>query len=252
MLELKSKMKKCVVIIFVITISHSAYGQWDEFFKGFGSGSGPDVEFGGGLSTLHQVNLSNPLIGFNLKCGFRNERTQFFDNDIKSIFYLRASYYFQQGKQTSGNFNATTKDTLLINPVVVPYQFKQSVSYLMFDIRQDYYFYTNPKESFSLYGGWLIGVNIPFYRGDYEIASYDQTNYILNTEGYWKKNRKESKANYIAGLNFGIERFVGAFGNIYFEASTFFNLKTEKYLTPDFTINSRFFLGLNLGYRYEF
>lgn len=254
MLELKSKMIKCVVIFCGITISHSAYGQWDEFFKAFGTGSGPDVEFGCGLSTLHQTNLPNPLLGFNLKYGLRDEYpSSFFNINLgKSIFFIRASYYFQQGKQTSGNFNATTDNTLLINPIAVPYKFKQSVSYLMFDIREDYYFYTQKDEQFSLYGGWLIGVNIPFYKGDYEISPYDQINYVLDTEESWKKNRKESEANYIAGLNFGIERYVGVFGNIYIETSAFFNLKREKYLTPDFTISSRFFLELNLGYRYEF
>lgn len=254
MIELKSNINKCVIIIslFIISTSHNAYGQWDEFFKAFGSGPGPDVEFGGGISTLHQFNLPKPIIGMHLKYRLKGNDISIFGNTNKTFFYLGASYYFKQGKQSKGNFNAIPKDTLLFNPIVVPYQFKQSVSYLMFDIGEDYYLFTNEKESFSLYGGWLLGANIPFYKGNYEIAAYDQTNYILQTETDWKENRKESKANFKAGLNFGIDIYVGIFGSLYFETSTFVNLLSEKYLPPDFTINSRFFLGFNVGYRYEF
>lgn len=247
-------IKQSVIIIsfFIISSFTSVYSQnfWSDLFTPSLGGTG-DVQLGGGISSLHQLNLPKPLIGMHLKLRHEDDG-EIFGKDRKAFFYIGAGYFIKQDKQREGAFNAVPKDTSLFDPITVPYKFNESVSYLMFELGEDYYLFTNEKELFSIYGGYIAGLNIPFYRFNYQLAGYDQSNYILQTETGWKNKSKESKPNYKLGLNIGIDMPVGAFGSVYFETSPFFNLLSEKYLSPDFTIKSRFFLGLNMGYRYEF
>ncbi|MFM7683022.1 MAG: hypothetical protein ACKO7P_09785, partial [Bacteroidota bacterium] len=106
--------------------------------------------------------------------------------------------------------------------------------------------------TYSFYSGWFYGVNIPFYEYKYKISAYDKSNFILQTDTDWNENRKQSEANLKIGINLGCSVYIGKFGSLYIETSPFINLLSEKKLTPDFTINSRYFLSFNAGYRYEF
>jgi len=230
---------------FATTIFNQVYGQWNLLFDG--TGGGQKTQIGFGVSSLYQFNLPKPLIGVHINTTIEDKDIEIRGKTQGTFYKLNASYFFRQGKQTVGSFNAiSTSDT-----IVVPYKFNQTVSYLMFEIGRDFYLFSNKKELIFLYGGWILGANIPFYRADYELAPFDETNYILQTENGWKKNRKEGQAIFKAGINIGVDFYVGMRGQLYLETTPFVNVTSEKYLKPDINIGSRFFLGLNLGYRYE-
>ena len=237
-------------IIFPLSKGHCQNYLKDLVTPGYGGGA--PAEFGGGISTLHQSHLPKPLIGFHLKLRVDNDEEEIFRKKFKTFYYLGVSYFFRQGQDKEGSFIAIPKDTSMFDAINVPFQFTETVSYLMFDLGADFYLYTNEKETFSFYSGWVIGANIPFYEGKYKLSDYDRTNFIIQTESEWKDNRRESKANLKVGINIGFNLYVGTFGSLYLETSPFINLRSEKDLPPDFTINSRYFLSFNLGYRYEF
>jgi hypothetical protein len=215
-------------------------------------GGGAPAEFGGGMSILYPSKMPKPLMGMSLKLRVDNDETKLFRKDFKTFYYIGISYFFKQGKQTTGNFRAISKDTLLFKNTDVTFQFNETVSYFMFDFGADYYFYTGKQENFSVYAGWVLGVNVPFYEGEYKLSEYDPMNFTLQTKSDWEKSKKESNMNYKAGLNIGANKPIGIYGTFFIEISPFVNLISDRNITDYFTINSRFFLSFSLGYRYEF
>lgn len=249
-----SKLKH-QIFIFILMILQISKGHCQNYWKDLvtpGYGGGAPAEFGGGISTLHQSNLSKPLIGLHLKLRVDNDEEKIFGKEFRTFYYLGVNYYFKQTKNAEGSFRGIPNDTSMFDEIDVPYKFTETVGYLMFDFGADYYLYRNKKETFSLYSGWVFGLNIPFYEYKYKISAYDKTNFNLQTNPDWNENRKVSKSNLKVGINLGFCVYIGAFGSIYIETSPFINVFSEKDLSPDFTINSRYFLSFNTGYRYEF
>jgi hypothetical protein len=244
-------IKAYFAMISIMLISHNAHGQWDEFFKAFGNRSKPDAEIGIGISSMNQFILTDPLIGLNLKYGLIDERNSFLGKDFKTIIFIGSSYYFKEFVESPGNFTAIPKDTSLYNPVDVAYSLTQSVSYLLFDIREDYHIITNRRKSFSIYGAWLLGLNIAFYRGDYEIGPYDQSKYELETKSDWKANYREDELSTLTGLSIGTDIRLGNIGFVFLEASSVINIPFSNSVLPsDITINSPFLFSFSFGYRH--
>jgi hypothetical protein len=247
------KIRFHIIILTLCSVSSftNVYGQgWDIFTTS--TSYGYDFQLGLGVSTLYQPNLTQPPMGLNLKFRLEAEDIRIAGEDNKTFFIFGVNYFFKQEKTSEGNFNAVPINASLFDPILVPFQNKQTVSYLMFDFGIDYYLFTNKKESFSFYGGWLVGLITPFYNGNYQIDTYDQMNYILQTEPDWVENFKSKESVFKAGINLGFDFYVGDFSSLYFETSPYFSLPAEKKIPSDFTINSRFFLAFNFGFRYEF
>lgn len=242
-------IKPIIIFCLVVTSMHQAHAQWDEFFKAFRRGNGTDMTYIG-LSRLRADQYANPFLGINLKRGFISE-TSLFSKKITTFYSGSMSYYYKQEKQTAGAFTALPVDTAL-QPQLIPFVFKQSVSYLMFDLHSDYCFIKNKKETFFIYAGWALGISIPFYKGSYDVAPFDPSLYTLQTTSSWNRTRKFIKADFFGGLEIGFEKSISKSGAIYFDSGFLVNLRPVNYLPADFTILSVAFLRTNLGYRYKF
>lgn len=255
-----TRLKRQILFFAILTAFPLFKGHCQNYWKDLctpGYGGGAPAEFGGGMSILHQSNLSKPLIGLHLKLRVDNDEEKIFGifgKGFRTFYYLGVNYHFRQSKNMEGSFRGMPKNTSMFDPIDVPFQFTENVSYLMFDFGADYYLHTNKKETFSFYSGWLLGTNTPFYKYKYIISAYDTINFILQTGPDWNENGGVSKTNLKVGINLGFCVYVGVFGSIYIETSPLINLFSEKDkdLPPHFTINSRYFLTFNSGYRYEF
>lgn len=73
-----------------------AYGQWDEFFKAFGSSSVGYSELALDVSTLYNPRLPKPLMGFHLKYGMEDE-AEIFGLELASIFSCGWAISFLKG-----------------------------------------------------------------------------------------------------------------------------------------------------------
>ncbi|MGI6320544.1 MAG: hypothetical protein ACOXZK_06205 [Bacteroidales bacterium] len=249
------KLKIIFISLLLFFISTETYGQEnliEAFFGPASFGYNFQSEIGGGVSTLYQTNHSKPLFGPFIKYRLYDGERIWFGKRVKIYHNLGASYFFKNEKQSSGSFKAIPKNSSTPNDIDVAYKFTEGISYLMFDIGTDYYLFTNKNESFSIYTGWILGLNIPRYHGNYDIFSYDYRNYTLQTPTNWENKYSKSEAIFKAGINMGFNLYVGLWSSIYLEVLPFYNVHTGGIIPPDFTIDSRFFVKISLGYRYFF
>lgn len=250
MLKLNRSLSRTAVVFCTCLFSNMAYGQWDEFFKAFGSSSVGYSELALDVSTLYNPRLPKPLMGFHLKYGMEDE-AEIFGLELASIFFLRLGYFFPQGAQSQGYFDATSADTAQFKPIIVPHTFNQNISYLMLEMGSEYYFLFNPKGSVGLYTGWLAAINIQNNEVYYQIAAYDDLHYTLITESDWQAERKEIELGTILGINVGCDVLVGDFGALYFETSFMLNLFSETKKIPQFNLSSPTLMAFSLGYKFE-
>lgn len=248
-------MKRLFFIFLICVCSpfNKLYCQdyWRDLFSGVTNS--PSWEIGGGISSLFQTKLPTPLIGINLNFGLESYKVWIGENRHNTYIHLRTSYFFKSGIKSDGFFNAIPKDTLLnIDQIEVPYNYEETVSYFMIDIGKDFYLFTNEKENFSFYTGYIIGINIPTYYGNYLLTDYNEEKYTLQTENEWERNRKIRTTNFKLGLNFGVNYKFGLSNNFYLDTHSFIDLSVNEKIQQYFTIESPFFIGLNIGYRYEF
>lgn len=251
---IKSEIQSLVVAIsfcFFFTLQGLSQNYWKDLVTP-SLGGGASGQIGVEGATLLHLNAPRSSYGIALKYGLAVDHTRFFNRSVKSIFHVRAGYYFPQTQSSAGNIMAFTNNAALPSSIAVPYRFEQQASYFTFDARQDYYFFTSQKEQMALYCGWIFGFNWPTYIGEYMISTFDSINYTIDAQSNAMRNFRDGKVNFILGLNFGYDLYVGAFGAIYLETSCLFNVQSAKYLPTEFTMNSRFFAGINLGYRFEF
>ncbi|MDD2983646.1 MAG: hypothetical protein PHQ74_09680 [Crocinitomicaceae bacterium] len=236
--------------VFLISIFSNLHAQLDLLFER--SYRSNIQQIAAGIATLSQSNLPQPLLGINLKYRVESHNINFRDQSRTAFSCFNASYFFKEEKQRSDFFKATSTDTSMLNSIQVPYDIKETVSYFTIELGKDYFLHTSKNEKLALYAGYLFGIFVPIYRGYYSLSEYDQMNYKLDVEENWKPIKKTSTANFKLGINLGTEVYVGTFGSVYLEATPFVKLFGERNIKKELSIPSRFFLGFNLGYRYEF
>jgi hypothetical protein len=236
--------------VFLISNFSNLHAQIGLLFEGsYGSNV---QQFAGGIATLSQSNLPQPLLGINLKYRIESHKIYVRTQKQQVFSCINTSYFFKEEKLRNDFFKATTSDTSLINSIDVPYEIKETVSYFTLELGKDYYLYKTKNENFALYAGYLFGFFVPIYRGYYNVSAYDKVNYTLDVEENWKPIKKTSTVNFKLGINLGTEVYVGTFGSIYLEATPFVKIFGERDVKKEISLPSRFFLGFNLGYRYEF
>lgn len=244
-------MRKLISILsfFTLILSEDVKCQVWDFREGTSYGS--DTQFGIGIASLVQFNLPQPLIGVNINYKVEGFEQDIFNKSMLSSFNLGASYFFKQGKVTrNSSFTATPKDTLQgLGNLSVPYTYSETISYLTFQFGTDYVFHELQKSETNFYMGWVIGFDIPYYRGKYAVETFDKSKYELLVDKDWRINTKENGAGLMAGIKIGVDVAVGVFDHLYFEVTPTCHLFSKQYLLPNFSIGNHFFVTGNFGYR---
>ncbi|MDD2984430.1 MAG: hypothetical protein PHQ74_13675 [Crocinitomicaceae bacterium] len=244
-------MGKLIVLLFllvVLPINDLKCQVWD-FREGTSYGS--DTQFGIGIASLVQFNLPRPLMGININYKIEGFEEDIFNKSMLSYFNLGASYFFKQGKVTrNSSFTATPKDTLPgLENLSVPFTYSETISYLTFQLGMDYVFHELQTSETNFYMGWVLGFDIPFYRGRYAVETFDKSKYELLVDEDWRITTKENGAGFMAGIKIGVDVSVGIFDHLYFEVTPTCHLSSKQYLLPNFSIGSHFFITGNFGYR---
>lgn len=247
-------MKKLIIFTLLICPTFNpvhSQDYWSDIFKG--SSYGSTTELGAGFSTLYQTKLKAPLLGININFGMEGHEIWLGENYIETYTVFRTNYFFKSGIKKDGVFNAISIDTTQnLNPILVNYKYSETLSYFMIDIGKDYYLYTNKNEDFLLYSGFAIGINIANYIANYDLEEYNSQEFKIQTENDWEKQRKMRSTSLKLGLNIGFKYNVGAFSYLFMEATTFIDFLSNENIPLYYSIDNHFFVGLNLGYKYEF
>lgn len=240
-----------LTLLMILPVS-KVYSQFDEslWTAIFSSRRTRDREFSIGISTLHPLTLSKPFIGLHIKHGTKDfYDTEILGKDYQEYSSLSASYLFAQTAHTSGNFRALPIiDTLMLNPIDVPYDLWKSIDFFALDFGSDYKLY-NSCTGFSFYCGWSWGIVVSHVTEKYKISDYNKDYFALQTPTNWKQNKKDLNVGLKFGLTLGTSlNFVK--DAIYLELSPILLIYGGDLLGTK-PINS-FFISLNLGYRFRY
>ena len=214
-----------------------------------------DYELGVGISSLHPLNLSKPFVGLHIKRGVKDYfDTEILGKDYQEFDYLSVSYFFSRATHTSGSFRALPIiDTLMLNPIDVPYDLWKTINFFTLDFGSDYKLYKS-YTGFGFYCGWLWGLIFSRVTENYKISDYNKEYFALQTPTNWKENKKESFIGLKFGLTLGtsldVKKNEYEYNAIYLELSPVLYVYGGEPLGPK-PINY-FFISLNLGYRFRY
>lgn len=204
---------------------------------------------GGGGSMLFQFGNSKPFGGlhFNFEIPRNNEIT----------FFGRVTYHFNQRAEQDLSADYPVYAYGIepgLDPILVPYTFKESFNYFMIDGGTRYYLINGYDEGFSLYGGTNIGVVLNTIRYDYELGDYDKSKYEVYDSGYeYVRGDKGTVLNLAAGFTGGLKYTLPGRGTFYFDFNPsimLFGVSSKNSLES--TLYHNVVFNFNIGYRKEF
>lgn len=252
------KKLKCPILLltlFMILPISKVYSQFDDnywtaLFKT--NRPSPDKELRIGLSTLQLLNYPKPFFGFNMEYRIVIEKEELFGKEYQAYFYFRGALYFKQVRCSEGSFTALPADTLIPNPIIVPFKLIHTISCFSFDLGTNYDLYSNSKEIFTFYSGWVVGLNFFKYENRYKVSDYNKNDYVLQTDAEWKEYQKSGNVWFKGGVTLGIDIKIRKIYSIYLEALPSINLFTEKNYPLDIgaiNLADHLSVGITLGYR---